>query len=153
MKLSCKKINLKNYSYLLIFIVFIFFLKIASAESIQRVLFKDISIKVEIADTKEKKTKGLMFRESLGELEGMLFVYPKEDTQCFWMKNMKFPIDIIWINSDKIIVDIKKNLKPCNNFCESIVPIAKAQYVLEVNAGFTDKHSISIGDEVTFSNK
>lgn len=80
----------------------------------------------------------------------MLFVFEKEEVQSFWMKNMKFPLDIIWIDKDKRIVDIKINVLPCNGSCAGLMPQAKAQYVLEVNAGFTEKNRVKVGDRVDF---
>lgn len=109
-------------------------------------------MQVEIADTESKRQLGLMSRQSMPENQGMLFVFEKEETQSFWMKNMKFPLDIIWISEDKRIVDIKSNVLPCRDSCESIVPQAKAKYVLEVNAGFVERNKIRIGDEVSFRN-
>ena len=105
-------------------------------------------IKVEIADTMEKQVRGLMFRENLGENEGMLFVFGREDFQGIWMMNMSFPIDIIWIDSGNNIVDVVKKAQPCRLDCPTHVPKERAKYVLEVNSGFAEKHGIKIGDTV-----
>ena len=92
-----------------------------------------------------------MFRKNLPENEGMLFVFEREDYHGFWMMNMSFPIDIIWMDSGKKIVHIEKNLQPCRITCTSYKPNEKAMYVLEVNANFTDKHGIELGSVVKFS--
>ena len=105
-------------------------------------------IKVEIADTMEKQVRGLMFRENLGENEGMLFVFGREDFQGIWMMNMSFPIDIIWIDSNNKIVDIAKEAQPCRLNCPTYIPKERAKYVLEVNSEFAEKHTIKIGDKV-----
>ncbi len=101
-------------------------------------------VKAEIADTPLKRAKGLMFRKSLPEDEGMLFIFNEEDYHSFWMMNMSFPIDIIWINNEKKVVDIVKNAQPCKIPCTSYRPKEKAMYVLEVNANFTEEHKIKI---------
>lgn len=80
---------------------------------------------------------------------GMLFVYDK-DVQCsMWMKNTRFPLDMLWIDHDKKVVDIKKNVSPCISLpCEVYRSEAYVLYVLEVNAGFTDKYHIAVGDTI-----
>jgi uncharacterized membrane protein (UPF0127 family) len=96
---------------------------------------------VEIAQTPEEKMKGLMYRTSLSDDEGMLFVFPQEDFHTFWMKNTFIPLDIIWIDKDFRIVDIQTHT-PCTKNCPYATPKAKAKYVLEVNA-HTFKGNIS----------
>ena len=91
-----------------------------------------------------------MFRGGLADNRGMLFLFPQENFYPFWMKNMRFPLDIIWIDKDKRIVDIKTDVPTCNQTCESLTPGDKALYVLEVNAGFAKKNEIKIGDRVSF---
>ena len=63
---------------------------------------------------------------------------------------MKFHLEIMWISKDKLIVEIKSNVLPCRDSCESIVPQTKAKYVLEVNADFLERNRIEIGDRVDF---
>jgi hypothetical protein len=92
-----------------------------------------------------------MFRESLSEREGMLFVFSKEEVYNFWMKNMRIPLDIIWISSGKEIVAIKEQVPACiQEPCEIIRPNATALYVLEVASGVARKYKIKIGDSVKF---
>lgn len=105
---------------------------------------------VEIVDTLEERTKGLMDRESLAQDRGMLFVFDKEEEYSFWMKNTLIPLDIIWINKDKQVVDIEKNVQPCQvDPCQRYSPNQKAKYVLEINAGQSDQTQIKIGDKLT----
>lgn len=110
-------------------------------------------IKVEIADDFEEQKQGLSDRESLCEDCGMLFVFPRKQVRSFWMKNMNFPIDIIWIQ-DKKIVHISENLSPEGEAPEetysSILPV---NYVLEVNAGITDNYGIKMGDKINLNLK
>jgi len=116
-----------------------------------KVCIKDICIKVETASSPETRAQGLMYRSRLVGIQGMLFIFESDDKYTFWMKNMKFPLDIIWINKDNIIVDIKENVPPCVEFCESLAPAQDARYVLEVLSGFVEKHSVEIGDKVDLS--
>ncbi len=108
-------------------------------------------ISAEIARTDSEKQLGLSYRETLGKNEGMLFTYESEEARAFWMKNMKIPIDIIWLDKDKDIVYIHENLQPCKTAsCPMYLPDKKAMYALEVNAGFVKENNISAGDKVSF---
>ena len=136
-------------SGVVIVLLIIIFLK-KSPTKYTNVKIGDTEVRAEIADTLIKRTKGLMFRKSLSENEGMLFVFDKEDYHSFWTMNMSFPIDIIWINKEKKVVDIEKNAQPCRLSCSTYKPKEKAMYVLEVNANFTEKHGIEIGSSLDF---
>ncbi len=103
----------------------------------------------EIADDDAKQEKGLSFRDGLGTNEGMIFVFPYEDHWGFWMKDMRFPIDMIWTDSNGKIVHIQKNAQPCEEGCDTYVPTTAAKYVIEVNSGFANKHNLKIGDSVS----
>ena len=108
---------------------------------------------VELADTPEKRTLGLSGRSFLKENEGMLFDYKAKNTYpIFWMKGMLIPLDIIWINDEKV-VQINANVPiPISGTSDSDIPKYPAKfpvdYTLEVNAGFTQKHGISVGNVV-----
>ena len=106
-------------------------------------------IDIEIAKTSQEKAKGLCCRDSLGENNGMLFVYDKPGFYSFWMKDTKIPLDIYWINSDKRIIHIEENVLPAS-YPKAYVSKQMAQYVLETNAGFTKKYDIAVGDTVGF---
>lgn len=108
-----------------------------------------LKIKVEIVKTEEERALGLMFRHSLKEDSGMLFIFEVEDYQSFWMKNCFFPLDIIFLDKNGKIVDIKENFLPCQEDpCPSYQSREKAKYVLEVNAGFSKKNNIKIGQKL-----
>ncbi len=92
----------------------------------------------------------MMFRPGLAADKGMLFILPEEGIYSFWMKNMHFPLDIIWIGKDKKVADITANVPLCKQDCESYVPGGNIKYVAEVNAGFADRNRIKIGDRVSF---
>ncbi len=105
-------------------------------------------IDVEIADTDRKRALGLMYRKTMEESQGMLFVFPISEPQSFWMKNTILSIDIMFVNENKEIVKIHKNTTP---FSEKSLPSEKkAMYVVEVVAGFSDKYGIKEGDKINF---
>jgi len=107
-----------------------------------------IKINIEIADDSKEMAKGMMFREMLEENSGMLFVSGEEDNQIFWMKNTLIPLDMIFINKNMEIVDIK-NAVPCSEEpCELYKSSKPAKYVLEVNSGFTAKKGIRTGNHI-----
>ena len=105
-----------------------------------------VKIDIEIADNDYERQLGLMNRESMEEMQGMLFIFPDERYQSFWMLNTLFSLDMIFINSKKEIVTIHKNTKPLSE--QSYPSSEPAQYVLEVNAGFCDRYNIKQGDKV-----
>jgi len=107
---------------------------------------KQIPIDVEIADTGVKRMKGLMFRSSLGENEGMLFVFDNEDYRKFWMMNTTIPLDAIHIAANGTVVEVIA-MDPCESlvYCKSYPSSQKAKYVLEVNQGFAEKNGIEPG--------
>lgn len=113
----------------------------------------NLRIPVEVVDTPEKRTLGLSYRESLASDSGMLFVMPGRRVSSFWMKEMRFPLDIIWIDGDKI-VNLSQDLPPGGpqpkNSYSSLYPVDQ---VLEVNAGFAEKNGIKVGDQVIFEIK
>jgi uncharacterized membrane protein (UPF0127 family) len=107
-----------------------------------------------IAKDEKARMKGLSNRRSLNENTGMLFVFEKKDIYGFWMKNMNFPLDIIYLDGNKVI-DIKKNVPQAEKDSENppvYRPKKPANYVLEVNAGVADKLKITEGTTITFEN-
>jgi uncharacterized membrane protein (UPF0127 family) len=109
------------------------------------------TIDIEIADDDYRREIGLMDRRSMGEREGMLFIFPDERPVGFWMKDTYIPLDIIFVNSRREIVTIHKNAKP---FSEETYPsTAPAQFVVEVNGGFTEKYGIVAGNRIDWTRK
>lgn len=110
-------------------------------------------VKVDLATTPEEREKGLSGREMLGENEGLLFVFETPGKYQFWMRDMNFPIDMIWIDSNfNSIVYIQKDATP-ESFPKAFGPgpeDGEATYVLEVPAGFSEKNSLKVGDRVGF---
>ena len=108
-------------------------------------------ITVEVAATPRARQRGLMFRESLPSHRGMLFVFPRDDFWTFWMKNTRFPLDMIWIGSDRTIVYMIPHVPPCRaDPCPTYTPLKKARYVLEVPAGSIGKWNLRVGQKVRF---
>lgn len=114
---------------------------------------KIIKINAEVADNNEERTNGLMFRQKLDENDGMLFVFDNENYQTFWMKNTLIPLDIIFINKNLEVVDIK-NAVPCKEEPCTLYKSSKpAIYVLEVNGNFTAKNKIKLGSRILTNKK
>jgi len=107
-------------------------------------------IRAEVVDNEASRMKGLSGRESLALNEGMLFVFEKPDIYPFWMKEMKFSIDIIWLKNNKIIEIINSAEPPTlNGKTITYTPRAEADIVLELNGGFCQENGVKIGDEVS----
>ena len=111
----------------------------------------NLEIKVEVADTNEKRSLGLSNRETLDAAEGMFFVFSGKSQNSFWMKDMRLPIDIIWIDEGKI-VGIDQNVQPQPGVADAQLklyyPPVPVSEVLEVNAGFSDANGLNVGDSV-----
>ena len=104
---------------------------------------------VDIANDPDEQSRGLMFRKSLEWNNGMLFVFDDEKQLSFWMKNTYIPLDMIFINNEFKIIDIKEDAQPClEKICPKYSSKEPAKYVLEVNAGFVQKNKIKIGDRI-----
>lgn len=123
----------------------------AIEQQISKVCVDQTCFNVEIADSKEERKQGLMYREHLNQDKGMLFIFTKEDIHPFWMKNTLIPLDMIWIDEKMEIVSIFPNAQPCKTKnCESIRPLKKAMYVLEINGGVAAEKGIELHDKVRF---
>jgi uncharacterized membrane protein (UPF0127 family) len=111
-----------------------------------------VNLEADLALSVEEQAKGLSIKDNLKPDEGMLFPYDSPRILSFWMKDMKFPIDILWLNADKEVVHIEENLQPCSPFlpCPSYSPDVQAQYVLETVAGFSSANGIIEGTPVLF---
>jgi len=128
------------------------FIQSLTKEQKPKVMIGNIEIVVDIAETSEEKSRGLSGRKSLGVNKGMLFLFESNSIPSFWMKDMLIPIDIIWI-ADNGIVDVHKNIPAPDSETPYVnlpryTPRKPINYVLEVNAGFSDENNINIGDKV-----
>lgn len=107
---------------------------------------------VEIADNDEERARGLMFRESMDESRGMLFIHDGQQPLAYWMKNTKIPLDILYFDSGKHLVSQQRDVPPCSlgNRCPPYPSDAPALYVLELNAGEAAKLGLKEGAALTF---
>jgi len=105
-------------------------------------------IEIEIADTRERRQQGLMFRPSMKDDHGMLFVFPQSQPQSFWMKNTYIPLDMLFIDADGKIVQVTQKISPTSE--NSISCPASCRYVLEVNSGFTAAYGIKSGQTIAW---
>ena len=119
----------------------------ASGQEKTRLTVGGHEVLVEVADEPEERQRGLMYRESLPEDEGMLFVYDRERPLSFWMKNTVIPLDIAFLDASGRIVDIQ-SMEPYNE--ASITSRAPAIYALEMNRGWFEAHGVEVGDRVEF---
>ncbi len=114
---------------------------------VSTVEIKGTMFTVDVVSTTAERNRGLSVRKKIATDEGMLFVFEKSGVYPFWMKGMKFPIDIIWINEELQVVYLKENALP-ESYPEVFTPNILAKYVLEVNAGIIKDKRIKIGDNV-----
>jgi uncharacterized membrane protein (UPF0127 family) len=109
---------------------------------------REFAFQVEIADTPSKREMGLQYRRELSDDKGMIFLFPSESVQSFWMKNTPIPLDMIFISGDKKIVGIVEQTAPFSLDPRSVnVP---SQFVLEINGGLSKRRGITTGDTVRF---
>jgi uncharacterized protein len=104
---------------------------------------------LQIAATIPEQEKGLGGRSSLPQNQGMLFKFSTASEQCFWMKNMRFPLDMIWVGGDKRVLFVKSSILPStypNAFC----PNVPTKYVIELNSGQASKAAIHAGGLLSF---
>ena len=105
---------------------------------------------VELADTTQKQTLGLMYRDNMPADHGMLFIFPNEAPRSFWMKNCRIPLDIMYFDKDLVMVSASMDTPPCRvSQCPSYPSKAPAMYVLELNAGTAARLGIDTGSQLT----
>jgi uncharacterized membrane protein (UPF0127 family) len=112
-----------------------------------------ITILAELADTAEKRGRGLMFRDSLAKDRGMLFTFHEPQQWTFWMKNTRIPLDIIWMDEKKKIVHVERHVPTCSRTddgCPQYQPNDQAMYVLELAAGMADSLQLQRGTTLRF---
>ena len=106
-------------------------------------------LNIEIADDDYQTETGLMYRKSMEDNQGMLFIFPDSQYRYFYMRNTEIPLDIIYINKDFAIVSIQKNAKPFNE--TSLPSEGPAKYVLEINGGLSTTWNLEKGDKIQYS--
>ena len=109
-------------------------------------------LQAEVMVKDEDRAMGLMFRASLAEDRGMLFLFETSDFHGIWMKNCKFPIDILWLDEDKKIVHVQEGAPPCvKEPCPVYSPLRRASYVVELNSRQARREKAAVGETVSFS--
>jgi uncharacterized membrane protein (UPF0127 family) len=116
-----------------------------SKERLHTIIIKGIRLNVEIARTPEERGRGLMFRKSLPQDQGMLFIYEDSDIRSFYMKNTYIPLSLAYIDENCQIVQLV-DMEPLEE--ESYLSVKPAQFVLEVNRGWFEKNNVKVGDIV-----
>lgn len=118
-------------------------------------IINEATLKVEIADTPSERSKGLGGKESLGQDEGMLFVFPSSGKHSFWMKGLRFPLDFVWIKGSEVVDIITNAQPPASDQKDEDLPIylpkVEVDKVLEVNAGVVERLKIKAGDMIKFT--
>ncbi|WP_339635151.1 DUF192 domain-containing protein [Bizionia echini] len=109
------------------------------------------TLDIEIADNEFETQTGLMYRESMKANRGMLFIFPDEQPRSFYMKNTRFALDLIYLDTDKKVVSFQENAQPFNE--GSLPSNAAAKYVLEVNAGLVKQWQLAVGDSMAFKSE
>ena len=133
--------------FAVIFLITFYFFMQNDEAGLQKIKIGGAEIAVEIADTYAERKLGLSGRDSLAEDRGMLFVFESEAALSFWMKDMRFAIDIIWLDKNSVVVDITQNAAP-ESYPQKFSPKSPPKYALEVPAGFAKKHGIATGDKM-----
>jgi uncharacterized membrane protein (UPF0127 family) len=109
-------------------------------------------LQVEVMVKDEDRAMGLMFRPSLARDRGMLFVFETEDFHGIWMKNCRFPIDIVWLDEERRVVHVAEAAPPCKvDPCPVYQPMKKAAYVVEINAGQARREKATLGSRLEFA--
>lgn len=121
----------------------------AQVQGLRTIQLKGQSIRISIADTETARQQGLSGRAGLAADEGMLFVFPEDGKYAFWMKDMLFSIDILWLSGDGAVVYMAENVSP-DTYPQNFQPLVSARYALELPAGYAKEYNVVVGDLVRF---
>jgi uncharacterized membrane protein (UPF0127 family) len=109
-------------------------------------------LQAEVMVKDEDRAMGLMFRPSLPLDRGLLFVFEELDFHGIWMKNCRFPIDIVWLDEERRVVHLAEAVPPCKaDPCPVYQPMKKAAYVVEINAGQARREKATLGSRLEFA--
>jgi len=111
-------------------------------------LGRTVRVHVEVVRSPEERAKGLMYRRELPALHGMLFLFETQEVQSFWMKNTYIPLDLIFIDEKMKVAGVTPNAEPLTETSRKVDK--PSRFVLEVNAGFAQRHGVTAGTRVTF---
>ena len=138
---------------LLFFVLFLFLFAFNDVELgfDDSVCFENVCFNVRVAESGAERARGLMYEDFLPEKYGMLFVFEDVGNHSFWMKNTYITLDMIWIDEDFRVVDIK-TVEPCVSYrCESFFASSDSKFVLEIGGGLSSVYGISVGDIVSIN--
>lgn len=116
-------------------------------QNVKEVVLGSQKFTLEISDTEALRERGLSYRGELPENGGMLFIFPTPSVYQFWMKDMNFPIDIIWLDQNKKVVYIEYSLAT-STYPKSFGPTTLTQYVIEIPAGKVKEIGLKVGDNI-----
>lgn len=135
------------YAFVALWVALFFLPLLYLAQLEPRARIGNLRLDLEYADTLDERRTGLSGRDNLPTDRGMLFVFEEPDRYGFWMKDMQFPLDILWLDENYAVVHIEKNVPPEGSEpSRTYTPPVPALYVLEINAGYSDAYDISVGD-------
>ena len=145
-----RKIFIILTAILLIFFAFINYADhfVKNPLPLQQLQVGGANLLVDVADTPEKRERGLSGRSNLADNQGMLFVFNSSLVPGFWMKDMHFSLDMIWIDQNWTIVGVTKNIPP-SSYPQTFQPPSPILYTIEVNAGWADRNKISVGEKIS----
>jgi len=124
----------------------------AAAALVQIRLPSGRQLSAELMLSDEERARGLMFRDTLPRDHAMLFVFEEADFQAFWMKNCRFPIDMVWLDAERRVVHVAESVPPCKRDpCPSYRPLRRALYVVEMNAGQARREKVRVGAVIEFT--
>ena len=110
----------------------------------KKILINKKELTAIISDSFIKHMIGLMFRESLDKKSCMLFIFNRNAHHGVWMHNMRFPIDVIWLNEEMRLEDFVENIQPCKTLnCKTYTPKKMVKYIIELNSGFIGSNKIN----------
>ncbi|MSR70507.1 DUF192 domain-containing protein [Candidatus Kaiserbacteria bacterium] len=118
-----------------------------TTNTMRTILIGSTKVAVDVADTESLREQGLSGRAGLAEGEGMLFVFERDGLWAFWMKDMLFPLDMIWADAEGRVVTVAADVSP-DTYPQTFAPSAPALYVLEVPAGFAAQHGVALGTKL-----
>lgn len=143
------KFKKQLYGAVAISLVFVMFVTFINKNASTSVRFGQTTLPVEVVDTPEERVRGLSGKPSLPENKGMLFIFDEPGIHCIWMKDMNFPIDIVWADEDKKVTQVQSNVSPAT-YPDEFCPEEPAHYVLEVNAGYSERMNLTAGTQLQF---
>lgn len=140
----------KVYILLILISTIVLFFVFKDEKTILKIGEREVSLI--IANDTNSRIQGLSDRKSLPKDSAMLFVFETSGRYGIWMKDMNFPIDIIWLDENKKIVTIEENVSP-DTYPRSFFPLEESLYVIEANVGFIKENHLSVGNLLNFSEK